>query len=67
MTFITETVTKRLHYALILNIAFFIFSSEDIQGACPSCGKKTANSPGLHVTYVSAKPSYMVMSFSSIY
>ena len=38
------------HYALILKIAFLMAGSLEMQGACPSCGKKMAISPGLQVT-----------------
>ena len=36
-------------YTLCVKIAFLIFSVA-MQGACPSCGKKTTNMPGRQVT-----------------
>ena len=48
-------------------MALCISGSVEIHGACPSCGKKMANIPGLHVTKLSAGPSYFVISFSLLY
>ena len=58
-------VDTGVDYAFTLTITFFTPSGL-IPGACPSCGKKMANIPGLTAMYVSASPSKKVISFSAL-